>query len=342
MILHPHPSFGKQLNPERLRDLLWVAKEDLVFRPPSQNTSWQVAEYLGGLFTGCAVTFDQQGEVIEAWEYREGIQQGLHVHYTDGLADLCEESLTSLAHGESWMYDADRVYVQYRWHFHAGIGFYKQEMDRFGTVLGEGKYLQEEYERSTLEWFRNEGFLDAATGINIMHHYFHYAAVDVCYKADGTAHVACVVFTSPFRPGGEMLLATYEVDVADVAPYEPGSFYKRELPCILAVLKEIKEVVDVVIVDGFVWLEQGAHGLGAHLYDALEQTIPVIGVAKTAYHGATGTLEVLRGGSKSPLWVSAVGGPGPDYAVHLVSSLKGTHRMPEHLRLADGLSRGHS
>ena len=71
------------------------------------------------------------------------------------------------------------------------------------------------------------------------------------------------------------------IQVPNAQPYEPGQFFRRELPCLLAVLKTLPPV-DVVIVDGFVWLGAGNKpGLGAHLYHALGERTPVVGVAKT-------------------------------------------------------------
>jgi deoxyribonuclease V len=36
--------------------------------------------------------------------------------------------------------------------------------------------------------------------------------------------------------------------IANVAPYEPGVFYKRELPCLLALLETISEPIDLIVV----------------------------------------------------------------------------------------------
>jgi deoxyinosine 3'endonuclease (endonuclease V) len=67
-----------------------------------------------------------------------------------------------------------------------------------------------------------------------------------------------------------------------VSPYEPGQFYRRELPLLLAAIHEVETSIDCVVVDGYVWLRpDSARGLGAHLYEALVGRVPVIGVAKT-------------------------------------------------------------
>ena len=91
-----------------------------------------------------------------------------------------------------------------------------------------------------------------------------------------------------------------------VAPYVPGQLYLRELPCLLAVLERVARPLDAVLVDGYAVLDaQGRPGLGAHLH-GVERRIPVVGVAKTHFRGST-AVEVLRGGSTRPLYVTAVG-----------------------------------
>src|SRR4030095_7914663 len=87
------------------------------------------------------------------------------------------------------------------------------------------------------------------------------------------------------------------VHVANVQAYEPGQFYRRELPCLLAILQQLPPIKSVII-DGYVWLEGTSKpGLGAHLHEALHEQVAVIGVAKTRFQGADGACEVLRGAS---------------------------------------------
>lgn len=80
----------------------------------------------------------------------------------------------------------------------------------------------------------------------------------------------------------------------NIAIYELGNFYKRELPPIIDVLNEIKKQgysLDTIIVDGFVHMCEDDsityhEELGARLKDyLLEQNIdiPVIGIAKHPY-----------------------------------------------------------
>ncbi|WP_298790742.1 hypothetical protein [uncultured Campylobacter sp.] len=58
----------------------------------------------------------------------------------------------------------------------------------------------------------------------------------------------------------------------DVAPYESGSFYKRELPRIVSLLQDLDvRDISLIVIDGFVYLDdEGGYGLGEHLYECLE------------------------------------------------------------------------
>jgi deoxyribonuclease V len=125
--------------------------------------------------------------------------------------------------------------------------------------------------------------------------------------------------------------------VRGVAEYRPGAFCRRELPCLLAALALGPEP-DVIIVDGYAWLGGGRPGLGAALYEALGRRAAVVGVAKTRFAGAADAVPVLRGGSRSPLYVTAAG-LDPAGAARRVAGMHGAHRMPTLLRRADRLAR---
>ncbi len=128
------------------------------------------------------------------------------------------------------------------------------------------------------------------------------------------------------------------VPVPEVAEYEPGAFYRRELPCILAVSKSGPRA-DITIVDGYVWLADGKPGLGSHLHGAIGGI--VVGVAKTRFAGATSAVEVFRGRSRSPLFVTAAG-VSPESAANWVAGMAGSHRMPTLLRRVDTISRAYA
>ena len=120
-----------------------------------------------------------------------------------------------------------------------------------------------------------------------------------------------------------------------VAEYEPGKFYRRELPCLLGVL-DLGPRAEVVIVDGYVWLGDGMAGLGAHLHAAIGGV--VVGVAKTRFAGATNVVSTCRGSSRSPLFVSAIGMSAEEAAAK-VAAMHGSYRVPTLLKQVDSLAR---
>jgi deoxyribonuclease V len=158
-------------------------------------------------------------------------------------------------------------------------------------------------------------------------------AVDVDYREAG-AVAAGIWFRGWSAPEIEAEIVTR---LAEVAPYRPGEFYRRELPCLLAVL-ERGPAAEVVVVDGYVWLGPGRPGLGAHLFEALGGRTVVVGVAKSRFAGATEAVPVYRGASRSPLYVTAVG-VGATEAAGWVTRMAGPYRVPEMLKRADQLAR---
>lgn len=159
------------------------------------------------------------------------------------------------------------------------------------------------------------------------------AALDVDYRPT-CAVAACVVFGTW---SDEHVLESFTVTTAAAADYTPGAFYTRELPCLLAALARCSRAPEVIVVDGHVWLGPERPGLGAHLHAALGGATPVVGVAKNPFRGAP-ALEVLRGGSKRPLFVTACGIDCAEAAAR-VTAMHGAHRVPTLLRRVDQLCR---
>ncbi len=156
-------------------------------------------------------------------------------------------------------------------------------------------------------------------------------AVDVDYRETGA--VAAGLW---FR-GWAAETAEFQITAQfrDAAPYEPGAFYLRELPCLLGVLA-LGPRPDVIVVDGYVWLGDGVNGLGAHLHNATG--VVVVGVAKTRFATATDAMDVCRGTSRSPLFVSAVGMPVALAATN-IAGMSGPFRIPALLKQVDSLAR---
>ena len=158
------------------------------------------------------------------------------------------------------------------------------------------------------------------------------------YYFDGKAKTVCLEFTE-WSQSENFKVHTEIID--NVAEYIPGEFYKRELPCILSLLNKIDlKKVEVIIVDGFVYLDdEKKYGLGGHLYEKLNQKIPIIGVAKTNFASIEKyKRSLLRGDSQKPLYVTAIGIDLED-AFQKVESMAGEFRMPTLLKEMDRLTK---
>jgi deoxyribonuclease V len=159
-------------------------------------------------------------------------------------------------------------------------------------------------------------------------------ATDVAYdERAGRAVAAAVVFA---RWSDEEAVAEYSATVNQLDEYLPGQLYRRELPALLAVLAEIREPIEAVVVDGYVRL--GAKpGLGAHLWEATCRRFAVIGVAKSPFRGAGG-VEMYRGTSRRPLYLTSIG-IDEETAAKRVEIMSGSDRIPVLLWRADRLAR---
>lgn len=157
--------------------------------------------------------------------------------------------------------------------------------------------------------------------------------LDVDYRSDH-AVAAAVAFNDW---GDEYAVEEQTAMISPVEAYVPGQFYRRELPCLLAVLQKLTQPPRLVVVDSYVLLSGNSPGLGAYLYEALNRQVPVIGVAKTRFHSAPAT-EILRGGSHSPLFVTAIG-IDVKVAATSVQRMHGPYRIPTLLKRVDQLCR---
>lgn len=161
-------------------------------------------------------------------------------------------------------------------------------------------------------------------------------AIDVHYT-ENSALIAGLIFQTWTSLQPERV---YTQHFNEIAEYESGSFYKRELPCILSLLQQVQEPLEIIIIDGFVTLgtEQKA-GLGMYLWQSLNPQIPVIGVAKNAFRGTPQHCEILRGESLKPLYITSAG-IDLELAKQGILMMSGKHRIPTLLKLVDQYSRG--
>jgi deoxyribonuclease V len=164
------------------------------------------------------------------------------------------------------------------------------------------------------------------------------ALLDVHYQGEGEgARAACLLAA---RWQDETAKEEWVVDVERVAAYRPGHFFERELPCLLQALGNRASELGVIVVDGYVELDQlHAPGLGGHLFEHFRGQIPVIGIAKRSFAGSAFATRVRRGTSRNPLFVTARG-VSLEQAATWVDSMHGPHRIPTLCTRVDQLSRG--
>lgn len=159
-----------------------------------------------------------------------------------------------------------------------------------------------------------------------------------CLDVDYRETEACAAAVTFLDWGDASSREERVVRIPDVQPYEPGQFFRRELPCLLEVLKTLPEL-STIIIDGYVWLDGASKpGLGAHLHEALGGSVPVIGVAKTSFKGSDFARQVIRGASIKPLFVTAAG-MDVQLAAEWIRSMHGPYRIPTLLSRVDHLCR---
>ena len=137
------------------------------------------------------------------------------------------------------------------------------------------------------------------------------------------------------------------------AEYIPGQLYKRELPCIMQCLNMLDlDEIDTIIVDSFVWLTTNGSdlipGLGMRLANKLyseydRNDITIVGIAKTSYHFTIPTsVEIKRGESKSPLYITCSNVDATKKYASLVEKMYGANRLPDIIKAVDSKTRDES
>ena len=157
-------------------------------------------------------------------------------------------------------------------------------------------------------------------------------AIDVYYKGSQAKTVG-VLFNWNDEEPQKIISSVLE----NVEEYVPGQFYKRELPCIIDLLKMLDlKKIHLIIVDGHVFIDnQNALGLGGHLYESLFRQIPIIGIAKSSFHNTENvSFPIYRGKSNVPLYVSCVG-TKIEIAIENIKNMKGKFRIPTILKVMD-------
>lgn len=164
-------------------------------------------------------------------------------------------------------------------------------------------------------------------------------AVDIHFEAQG-AWAAAVAFDAwdaaePTR--------TFTSRISHVEKPVRGELDLRELPCILALLREHglqTELIELILINGFVHLDGlETPGMGAHLHHALGAACAVVGVSKTALPGTTAQFEVSREEEARPLIVSCIG-IDLGAAKARLRTMHGRKRVPTLLKLVARLAKG--
>lgn len=180
------------------------------------------------------------------------------------------------------------------------------------------------------------------------------AGVDVGFEQQGRiTRAAIAVLSFPEL----ILLESSIARLPTTFPYIPGLLSFREIPAILAALKQLQHLPQLLLVDGQGHAHPRRLGIASHL--GLLTDIPSIGVGKTRLIGSHEAVPDLRGewvslvdkgeiigavlrtrpGCK-PLYISQGHRVSLDRAVNWVMRCTGRYRLPETTRQAHRLASG--
>ncbi|MBN1342609.1 MAG: endonuclease V [Phycisphaerae bacterium] len=181
------------------------------------------------------------------------------------------------------------------------------------------------------------------------------AGADMAFSSDGRRCIAGVVlWDRQLRQVVEERLATRDVTF----PYVPGLLSFREAPAVLAALRGLRRIPDVLVLDGQGLAHPRRMGLACHV--GLLADIPTVGCAKSRLCGS-GPEPGARRGSRSALvdgdevigamvrtrdgvrcvYVSVGHRATLDEAITLVTGCCTRFRLPEPTRLAHQLVTRH-
>lgn len=166
-----------------------------------------------------------------------------------------------------------------------------------------------------------------------------YLILDVYYRDIDNQTIATVAGIRFTGIENHIILNEYKTIIYDVEPYQSGYFYKREMPCLLSLINQIEEPFDVIIIDGYVYLDGlNKAGLGKYLYDNLSCKKPIVGIAKKHFYDIPQDYAIYRSTSKQPLYITCIDFD-IEIAKNFVSSLQGKYRIPDIINQVDKLSR---
>ncbi len=181
----------------------------------------------------------------------------------------------------------------------------------------------------------------------------HVGGVDVHFGRGGEhARAAVVVMSFPDLQLIEQAVARIRVEF----PYVPGLLSFRELPPVLAALRMLKTLPDLLVCDGQGFAHPRRFGMACHL--GVITDMPAVGAAKTRLLGTYPKLPGERGAwvpmidrgeivgavlrtktGVNPLFVSVGHRISLPTAIRIVLECTPRYRLPETTRLADHLAR---
>lgn len=178
------------------------------------------------------------------------------------------------------------------------------------------------------------------------------AGVDVAFPDRDTARGAVVVMA---WPDGEVL-EHHHATVPIPLPYIPGLLSFRELPALLPLLERLDTPPDLVLCDGQGRAHPRRFGIACHL--GVETGLATIGVGKSRLCGRADEPAAARGSATplthngerlgvllrtrenvKPLYISPGHRISIDTAAEWVLRTGAGYRLPEPVRMADGLSK---
>ena len=87
------------------------------------------------------------------------------------------------------------------------------------------------------------------------------ACLDVAYADTAAAVAGALIESWDAKRPSQIRVRRFDSPPEN---YEAGAFYKRELPLLLSIISEFDQPIEMIVIDGYVWLDaNGQSGLVA-------------------------------------------------------------------------------